>query len=351
MEIKKIVEGMTAPQVAQVIDENFNALNGEKANVEDVADVQKNVNRSDDNTGVLSYPEYSSTEPVAVGDVRRYEGLLYRAKEVGAYDWDPEKWERVTLKQLEDEKLAELGSEVGNFYLVGNNKDVSIFNYKNTIGGNVYRVYLDNTSYDVSGVPEGFIKLNIGYIVNGEAVYSYQYSTHTDLRKYYDVEIPKDSVSAEMIISIRATKGVKVWFRIEDITECVNLSSEISSIDEVSNESASFLQGKSHAIHGAIEQDSGVVISNNIRAITLPIRHKMSDIGKEVRVKCSLPESIVFNGISYAYLGDTPVKRITVAYENEYLSYMTDASFDNIRTTFKRIDEGVKRIKRHCCIV
>lgn len=32
MEVKKIVEGMTAPQVAQVIDENFNGLNTEKAN-------------------------------------------------------------------------------------------------------------------------------------------------------------------------------------------------------------------------------------------------------------------------------------------------------------------------------
>ena len=32
MEIKQIVEGMTAPQVAQVIDENFNGLNTEKAN-------------------------------------------------------------------------------------------------------------------------------------------------------------------------------------------------------------------------------------------------------------------------------------------------------------------------------
>lgn len=114
MEVKKIVEGMTAQQVAQVIDENFNALNGEKATVGAVADVQKNVNRSDDNTGILSYPVFDDTEPVAVGDVRRYEGLLYRAKEAGAHDWDPEKWERVTLKQLEDEKLSELGSEVDN---------------------------------------------------------------------------------------------------------------------------------------------------------------------------------------------------------------------------------------------
>lgn len=128
MEVKKIVEGMTAPEVAQVIDENFNALNGEKATVEAVADVQKNVNRSDDNTGVLSYPEYSSTEPVAVGDVRRYEGLLYRAKEAGAYDWDPEKWERVTLKQLEDEKLSELGSKVPLYSRFTHSEELKAYN-------------------------------------------------------------------------------------------------------------------------------------------------------------------------------------------------------------------------------
>lgn len=114
MEVKKIVEGMTAPEVAQVIDENFNGLNAEKATVEAVADVQKNVNASDDNTGVLSYPVFDDTEPVEVGAVRRYEGLLYRAKVAGANYWDPEKWERVTLKQLEDEKLSELASEVNN---------------------------------------------------------------------------------------------------------------------------------------------------------------------------------------------------------------------------------------------
>ena len=35
MEVKKIVEGMTAPQVAQVIDDNFNGLNTEKASKEE----------------------------------------------------------------------------------------------------------------------------------------------------------------------------------------------------------------------------------------------------------------------------------------------------------------------------
>ena len=112
MEVKKIVEGMTAPEVAQVIDENFNGLNAEKATVEAVADIQKNVGLSDDNTGILSYPVFDDSESVEVGAVRRYEGLLYRSKVAGANYWDPEKWERVTLKQLEDEKLSELASKL-----------------------------------------------------------------------------------------------------------------------------------------------------------------------------------------------------------------------------------------------
>lgn len=123
MEVKKIVEGMTAPEVAQVIDENFNGLNAEKATVEAVADVQKNVNASDDNTGVLSYPVFDDTEPVEVGAVRRYEGLLYRAKVAGANYWDPEKWERVTLKQLEDEKLSDLASKVIKIEGIGTTSD------------------------------------------------------------------------------------------------------------------------------------------------------------------------------------------------------------------------------------
>lgn len=155
MEVKKIVEGMTAPQVAQVIDENFNALNGEKATVEAVADVQKNVNRSDDNTGILSYPVFDDTEPVAVGDVRRYEGLLYRAKEAGAHDWDTEKWERVTLKQLEDEKLSELGSEVSIL-----NKSLDSFSriatasYEFSVKGyvNAQGILVDSDVYQNTGI-------------------------------------------------------------------------------------------------------------------------------------------------------------------------------------------------------
>ena len=182
MEVKKIVEGMTATQVAQVIDENFNALNGEKATVEAVADVQKNVNRSDDNTGVLYYPEYSSTEPVAVGDVRRYEGLLYRAKEAGAYDWDPEKWERVTLKQLEDEKLSELGSKV----------DI-----------NKFLLNIDEKQ-PITPTGTGYIKTNVNI---GEKVDLNPYSTASTWR-YYVLPV---SVSYKIVLTGKGSENAKLW--------------------------------------------------------------------------------------------------------------------------------------------
>ena len=159
MEVKKIVEGMTAPEVAQVIDENFNALNGEKATVEAVEDVQRRVNVCNDNTGVSSYPVFDASESVEVGSVRRYEGLMYRAKEAGAHDWDPEKWERVTLKQLEDEKLSELGSNLES-YKISNSKtieglDARVISIEDKIESNVGGGDTNNTE-GVETIENGF---------------------------------------------------------------------------------------------------------------------------------------------------------------------------------------------------
>ena len=233
MEVKKIVEGMTAPQVAQVIDENFNALNGEKATVEAVADVQKNVNRSDDNTGILSYPVFDDTEPVAVGDVRRYEGLLYRAKEAGAHDWDPEKWERVTLKQLEDEKLSELGSNV--FNLIGEGDIQSGF-------------YNKNVNYHQS---EGFCcaKIDISNAISVR-VKAYAYGnaaiTLTDENNSILHQITDNYSTLPFLINIGSYSNAK-WLYVSNSTsyisaddiliEAVKLKESVSvSISKVNNE-------------------------------------------------------------------------------------------------------------------
>lgn len=427
-----------------VVDDNGN-------NIEDLlAEQEEKIELLNDNTGVSDYPEFSTSKTYKTGTIVRHEGALFKFTsdhEPGI--WDLEEVKSWSINAESQEKLTELGSKVGNFCLVGDDGNISIFNYKNTIGGHIYRVYLDNPNYDISGVPEGFIILNVGYIVNGEATYLYQPPTFRTLEKYYDVEIPSESVGAEIIVSIRATKGVEVGFRIEDITESKALAFKFKSdlgifllkgdgnrtvsykneaesghsyrltfinpdyntegvneeypklnygymynndfiaiesclpneklkksydisipngiigvelgvyirakvgedvkftIKDVSNEyhvdlkvneHANILQGESYAVYGGIDENNGAIVENNIRAVTLPIRHSIKDNGKEVKVKCSIPETIIFNGISYAYLGENPIKNISVVYEDGYLTYMADSLFDNIRTTFKRLD-------------
>ena len=221
MEVKKIVEGMTAPEVAQVIDANFNALNGEKATVEAVADVQKNVNWSDDNTGILSYPVFDDTEPVAVGDVRRYEGLLYRAKEAGAHDWDPEKWERVTLKQLEDEKLAELGSEVQTFSLIGEGQKGVYRQYKGCIPGHIYKVIPKSVEWDFDEVNEGSVIFELYYKKTDGSIVITEHIVTNKLPSEFIFNAPNDIES--FFIYIRANTGVELIFNIIDVTETMEL--------------------------------------------------------------------------------------------------------------------------------
>ena len=84
MTVKEIKEGMTAPEVAQTIKENFDALNTEKETVGNVGKVKESVDNANKNTGVSNYPAFSATEDVAVGVVRNYNGLLYRSIVAGA---------------------------------------------------------------------------------------------------------------------------------------------------------------------------------------------------------------------------------------------------------------------------
>ena len=105
MEVKKIVEGMTAPQVAQVIDDNFKAQN--KILEEDIA-------KQNSVIGVSEYKDFSEAEAVAVGDVRKYNGYLYECVEATTGAWDESKWKKSSFKAETEKKLSELGSYVEN---------------------------------------------------------------------------------------------------------------------------------------------------------------------------------------------------------------------------------------------
>lgn len=115
MTVKEIKEGMTAPEVAQTIKENFDALNTEKETVGNVGKLKESVDNANKNTGVSNYPAFSATEDVAIGVVRNYNGLLYRSIVAGANEWNEANWERVSLESLQNEKLTELASEVRVF--------------------------------------------------------------------------------------------------------------------------------------------------------------------------------------------------------------------------------------------
>ena len=109
MEVKKIVEGMTAVEVDEVFDSNFKNQN--KILEEDIA-TQNSV------IGVSEYKDFSEAEAVNVGDVRKYEGFLYECVEATTGAFDASKWKKSSFKAETEKKLAELGSEVDNvFYL------------------------------------------------------------------------------------------------------------------------------------------------------------------------------------------------------------------------------------------
>lgn len=105
MEVKKIVEGMTAPQVAQVIDDNFKAQN---------AILEEDIAKQNNVIGVSEYKDFSEAEAVNVGDVRKYDGLLYECVEATTGAFDASKWKKSSFKNETEKKLSELGSYVSN---------------------------------------------------------------------------------------------------------------------------------------------------------------------------------------------------------------------------------------------
>ena len=103
MEVKKIVEGMTASQVAEVIDSNFRNQN---------KILEEDIKKQNNAIGVSEYKAFSEAESVAVGAVRLYDGVLYECVEATTGAFDASKWEATSFKKETEVKLSELASEV-----------------------------------------------------------------------------------------------------------------------------------------------------------------------------------------------------------------------------------------------
>ena len=168
MEVKKIVEGMTAQQVAQVIDDNFKAQN--KILGDDIA-TQNSV------IGVSEYKDFSEAEAGAVGDVRKYNGFLYECVEATTGAFDASKWKKSSFKNETEKKLSELGSEVG-----------AEFDYVEKEVNSIDNVSLINKTLDVKSIMVNVAELNgdatlfLTYSVNGE--YKYMSTTAKEGRMY-----------------------------------------------------------------------------------------------------------------------------------------------------------------------
>lgn len=143
MEVEKIVEGMTAVQVAEAIDRNFKNQN--KILEEDIAK-QNNV------IGVSEYKDFSEAEAVNVGDVRKYNGLLYECVEATTGAFDASKWKKSSFKAETEKKLTELGSKTRS-YECGTGgtiaaKVVQIDNIDNLDNCNILVVFLNKNLVD-----------------------------------------------------------------------------------------------------------------------------------------------------------------------------------------------------------
>lgn len=89
MEIKKITEGMTAPQVAQVIDENFNGLNTEKANKAEtekkLSELGKELKKEVDVEPKQSLSSSYITENGEIGSYEYFKVKVFDVKEGDAF--------------------------------------------------------------------------------------------------------------------------------------------------------------------------------------------------------------------------------------------------------------------------
>ena len=279
MEVKKIVEGMTAQQVAQVIDDNFKAQN--KILEEDIAK-QNNV------IGVSEYKDFSEAEAVNAGDVRKYNGFLYECVEDTTGAFDASKWKKSSFKKEMEEKLSGLTSfsrnratgllfgememtiSKGNCNFIFNVTASSCFIYhesgyyttetpinKNfTLGTELSIIYYDNSVKDIlratniNDVPLDAVVLEVfySYLENVvkvawsspfiEKVDFKNYDSHcsfanpNEINELHDLVIGKDEKSTtyedvpnhstrSLIFSAKKDSTIRISYESENVTSCV----------------------------------------------------------------------------------------------------------------------------------
>ena len=181
MEIKKIVEGMTATTVAKIIDENFKGLSNEKANVNEVNKIQAEVNNAVNiaNNAKSTAEQAVGTANIAKEAIKTLEGLANTttAQETLASQvvQIEENKQNIDANKVDvDTKLTDLASEVNNINVeVGLNINFISGTIAGFSAGTLY--YSDNDSrarfvIDVNNIKKIKI-INSSYKIKAWAIY------------------------------------------------------------------------------------------------------------------------------------------------------------------------------------
>ena len=234
MEVKKIVEGMTAVEVAEVIDSNFKNQN--KILEEDIAK-QNNV------IGVSEYKDFSEAEAVSVGDVRKYEGFLYECIEATTGAFDASKWKKSSFKAETEKKLAELGSKTDVYFIKQPNTPFDDFiDIKTSSGAWINYLFLPRINgVQVYAAKEGNVcikKIDINFGINTIGIYNVSKGLNTI---FFDDVICNDGEyiyveqETDSILYYVSTGGVGIFYENKDFTPGFELSYNVLYREDVNN--------------------------------------------------------------------------------------------------------------------
>lgn len=141
----------------------------------------------------------------------------------------------VISQKVVTEKLTELESEMVRFRLVGDDDNVVIQKIQGLISGNTYRLSFKETSWDITGVTvssSGMFYLASVFDGNDTYIANALISTGK-VNANYEFTIPENCDFIKL--QIRATKGVSVWYAIEDITDAKKLYRIVTENNNVSS--------------------------------------------------------------------------------------------------------------------
>lgn len=220
MEVKKIVEGMTAPEVAKVIDDNFKAQN---------EILETDIKKQNNVIGVSEYKAFSESETVSVGELRLKDGYLYECIEETTGEWDAAKWKSSSFKKETEKKLSELGSKVDDLNIETLGKYT-----KETVETSSYNIYIPlkkDKQYTYVGTGDSTV-VPVLYYTDG-TTYQLDKGYGTVPNKIVEFTPEKDVEHIYMyIVKGGTTHGFTISLKGSVLNEIESIKTDVKNLDE-----------------------------------------------------------------------------------------------------------------------